>query len=567
MTTLISQLTPAQETIVIAIGIIALIQVHLWLRRIGLKNIFISLAILFFVSLAFSPSLFIITGLFIIGSLVRLVLYLKKSRNGKLKSSKEKNENSLYLESNKGDIEIGNPYRGTLIMGSAGSGKSRSLFYPIIKQFISNNYAGILYDFKSPELSEFAYSFHDDTNTTKFACLNFKDVKNSVRINPLSPEYLTKQAIAFELATVLINNLLPESIKKKDYWTRSSVSVIAGSIWYLRNNYPHLCTLPHLIAMILFYPSSQLIELLSADIETAGMIASLKEAHEMKAEKQIAGVVGTIKNALAQLNIPEVFYLFSKGEVDLDLNNKSNPTFLAIGNDSTLSSTYAPVISLTIGVCTRQMNQPNKHKSAIILDEAPTLYIPDFEQIPATARSNKVAVVYGVQDYSQMIDKQGADKAQVMISNLSNQFYGRTVNEKTADMIVKLFGKHDVTYTTMSKNSGNSYGDILSSSGSSSSTGKSESQSIQQRERVKVSDIINLQAGKFYGLIAEGNIGELIGVQFKQVPDAKREFKIENKNVDLNAVFKQIYKDIELLSITKKDEAKGDLNSFGIELI
>ncbi len=548
------------EVIGLILTLASIVQIYLWLRNgLGIIHSILLTGVIFLALIfMFAPALVIIGLVFMIIYITKGYKYFK-NRNVKQRKEPEfikDNPNSLYLEGDQGTIEIANPYRGTLIQGGAGSGKSRSLFYPIIKQFIENDFAGILYDFKSPELSEFAHSFHSSNNAVKFKFLNFKDTVNSVKVNPLSPKYLTKQAIAFEMATILVNNLLPESIKKKDYWTRSSISVIAGAIWYLRNNHPQLCTLPHLIAMILFFPSVQLISMLSADIETAGMISSLKEAHEMKAEKQIAGVVGTIKNALAQLNIPEIFYLLSDDEINLDLNNKENPTFLAIGNDSTLSNTYAPVISLIIGVCVRQMNQPNKHRSAILLDEAPTLFIPDFEQIPATARSNKVATVFGLQDYSQMVDKYGADKAQVMISNLGNQFYGRTVNEKTADMIVKLFGKHDVTYNSSSTSSGASSGGFLSDNFSQSNS-NSVSQSIQQRERVKVSEIINLSAGKFYGTIAEGNMKELIGVQLKQVPDARKEFEQKEQLILPDEVFKKIYNEIKTIKDIDTDRVVG----------
>ena len=531
------------EVAMILISLLAMTQIFQWLRteiRI-IQSIFLTLLFSLLLGFFFFPALVGIGIVFIVINAIKIYKHLRAKKKKKTnKKIKQNNPDSIYLDSDKGVIEIENPYRGMLIEGGAGSGKSRSLFYPIIKQFITNDFSGILYDFKSPELSEFAYSFYKENSNVKFAFLNFKNISNSVRVNPLAPKYLTKQAIAFEMATILINNLLPESIKKKDYWTRSSISVIAGAVWYLRNNHPQCCTLPHLIAMILSFPSSSLIEMLSADIETAGMIASLKEAHEMNAEKQIAGVIGTIKNAFAQLNIPEIFYLLSDDEIDLDLNNKTHPTFLAIGNDSTLANTYAPVISLVIGVCVRQLNQPDKHRSALILDEAPTLFIPDFEQIPATARSNKVATVFGLQNYSQMVDKYGADKAQVLISNLGNQFYGRTVNEKSADMIVKLFGKHDVTYNSTSKSSGASSGGFLSGSFSENNS-SSVSQSIQQRERVKVSEIINLSAGKFYGTIAEGNMKELIGVQLKQVPDFKKIFETKEQSISPNKIFKDIY--------------------------
>lgn len=481
---------------------------------------------------------------------------LAKKRDRKPKTLERTSDEILYLETGIGTVTIENPYRGTIVIGGAGSGKSKSLFYPIIQQFMENRYTGILYDFKSPELSELAHYYKNDK--INFAILSFKNHEISTRVNPLSPKYVTKQAIAFELATVLINNLLPESIKSKDYWTRTSISILSGVIWYLRNNYPQFSSLPHLIAMVLAFPSTVLIEKLTQDPETAGMIASLKEAHEMKAEKQIAGVVGTLKNSLAQLNIPEVFYLLSEDETSLDLNNPEQGTFLCVGNDSSLSDTYAPIISLIVSVSARLMNQPNKLKSAIILDEAPTLYIPNFEQIPATARSNRVATVLGVQDYSQMVDKYGRDKAQVMISNLGNQFYGRTVNEQTAKMIISLFGKHDVKFKSSSKSaSENTYG--------SSSSSKSISESYQQRERVKISDITNASPGKFYGVIAQGNYNELLGVQFGEVDSKYRKFEKKEDSYP-REIFNKIYKDVEEIKSSRNQEQNSTSEEIVINL-
>jgi type IV secretory pathway TraG/TraD family ATPase VirD4 len=545
--------------------ITGILQLFLWLKKVVsfIKAIFILFVCVIAVSLI-APLIFTVLGIiFTIRITIKVVRFFKKYNRKNLKSEKnnpvKNNPDSFYLESNLGVLEIANIYRGIIIQGGAGSGKSKSLFYPFIQQAMTKGFSGILYDFKSPELSELANYYHSFNQESQLKFLNFKDHNTSARVNPLSPRYITKQAVAFELATVLINNLLPESIKKKDYWTRSSISVVAGAIWFLRNNYPQYCTIPHLISFILDFSSPYLIEVISSDIETAGMISSLKEAHEMKAEKQIAGVVGTVKNTMAQLNIPELFYMLSEDDIDLEINNPDNPTFLCIGNDSSLADTYAPIISLIISVCLRQMNQPKRHRSVVFLDEAPTLYIPNFEQIPATARSNKIATVYGLQDYSQMIDKYGQDKAQVMISNLGNQFFGRTVNEQTAKMVINLFGKHDQTFQTSSQSSGNSSSGLFGHN--SNSSNRSVSETVQQRERVKIADITNMSAGKFYGVIAEGNQTELLGVQLKASEENLKPFEQKNE-IDPIGVFHQIHSEVKnVVSIEqqKEDEFKIEL--------
>lgn len=552
---------------IVIFSLIGMIQVFIWFKkRFSIIQSLVMTVVALILSFCIVPLGITVFGVFVA---IRYIFkfIIKRTRKNKrtdipeIIPAKARNEENLYLESNEGTIEIGNIYRGIIVQGGAGSGKSKSLFYPIIEQLMRNEFAGVIYDFKSPELSSLAHYYHKSDGKTKFAFLNFKDFKISDRVNPLSPRYITKQAVAFEMATVLVNNLLPESIKKKDYWSRSSISVIAGAIWFLRNNYPQYCSIPHLTSLILDLPSSKLIEIISNDLETAGMISSLKEAYEMKAEKQIAGVIGTIKNSIAILNIPEVFYLMSSDDVNLEINDPIFPTFLAIGNDSTLADTYAPMISCVISVCLRQMNQQGRHKSAVLLDEAPTLYIPNFEQIPATARSNKIATVFGLQDYSQMIDKYGHDKAQVMISNLGNQFYGRTVNERTAKMITNLFGKEDQIFRSVSTGE-SSAGGLLMDSQLSKSTSTSES--MQERDRVKISDVTNASPGVFYGVIAQGNKKELLGVRLNEVEENHKPFEQKN-DVDTKMIFQKIHNDIK--EITRTPEIDTDENSgYKIEL-
>lgn len=560
------------QMIVIAIGFAFL--AYLFYKRLNLsiKTTAVFLILIFITSFISGIGLIIMFYLGLISIAVAVFLTVKtliqRQSNSRKKNSNKQvvTEDTFVLNTVEEPIYIKNPFRGVLVAGGAGSGKSRSVFYPMIKQLMDKSYSGLLYDFKSPELSEYAHSVYSlENSNVNLAFVDFKDFRRSHRINPISPRYLTKQAIAFELAIVLVNNLLPESIKKPDYWSRSSVSVIAGAIWYLRNNHPEICSLPHLIAMLLFFPSSKLIEIISKDMESQGMISSIMEAHTLGAEKQLSGVVGTIKNSLSQLNLPELFFILSKDNVNLDLNSIEEPTFLCIGNDSTLSATYAPIISTIISTCLRKMNEPHKTKSACLIDELPTIYIPNLEQLPATARSNRISTIVGIQDYSQMIDKYGQEKSQVLRSNLGNQFYGRTVNEKSAKMISDLFDKEDKTFVSRSSSTGSSSRTLFGAD--SVSKNNSESQSIQQRERVKVSDITNLAPGRFYGLLAEGDKMEVMGEQLSQVEETHKPFRLIHENVDLKAHFKQIYDDVSRLSEEKVLEKNTiDNDDFKIEL-
>ena len=323
---------------------------------------------------------------------------------------------------------------------------------------------------------------------------------------------MSKSVIANEYATVILNNLLPESIKKPDFWISNAKMILAGVIWYLRKEHPKYCTLPHAISLILHNPIDILIDKVSQDYEAGGMVASLRESIERGAERTVAGMLSTLQNALSSLNSQDIFWILSSNDVDLHLNNKENPTFLCLGNDSTLPTTYTPAISLIISVALRQMNKPDQQKSVVLLDEAPTIFIPNIEQIPATARSNKIATIFGVQDFAQLAYKYGQDKAQVIVSNLGNQFFGRITNGKTAEMVQNLFSKKDEIFVSKSDGTGTS-GQFVHL-GSNTNAGTSET--VQERDRVKISDLVNLSQGEFYGIIAEGSPREFLKTQFNR---------------------------------------------------
>ncbi|WP_374174554.1 type IV secretory system conjugative DNA transfer family protein [Flavobacterium tructae] len=445
-------------------------------------------------------------------------LYLLKFKNrikpsqtekfNKVKEKSKKEDDRFTFKTNKGEISLDNPYRGIYVGGGAGSGKSASIFERIIQQLSEKHFTGICYDFKGDLTEKVLLSY--ENSSIKVKTIDFKNALLSDRANPIHPKYLTKIAIANDYSQVIINNILPESIKKMDFWLGSSKNILVSVIWWLRQKHPDICTLPHVISFIVQTSIDVLVQKISEDPEARGNLAALQESIDRNADRTIAGMLATLQNALSTLNAPDIFWLLSSNDVDLHLNNPENPQFLCISNDSTLPTVYTPAISLIISVALRQMNQPNQQKSVVLLDEAPTIFIPNIEQIPATARSNKIATIFGVQDYAQLADKYGEGKAQVIISNLGNQFFGRTTNYKTAEMVQNLFGKKDEVFT--SKSSGDGTSGKFVHLGSNTSSGTSEN--IQERNRVKINDIVNLAQGEFYGIIAEGSPREFLKTQF-----------------------------------------------------
>ncbi|GAB3753193.1 type IV secretory system conjugative DNA transfer family protein [Spirosoma pomorum] len=398
-----------------------------------------------------------------------------------------------------GIIRLYNIFRGIFICGGPGSGKSKSLIEPIIQQAANANFTGILYDRKFPTLAvEVAGAYRDSTVSTYY--VNFTDLTRSHRINPIGPKLLTNASYAREAAVTTIGNLDYKASQKRDIWIQTAEALLTGSIWYLRNNYPEHCTLPHASSLIIEAHPKALLELLNSDEEVRGLIAAITSSQD--SEKTLASIFTTVQSYLGVLNTPEIFWVMSGDDVPFDLNDPLKPSFLVVGNDADLPATYSPLISLIIATATKRMNKPNKLPSIIILDEAPTLFIPNFQELPATARANQVATVYAVQDISQMEGQLGPQQAEMLLGNLSNQFYGRSTNPKTLQRITTLFGKHDVEYQSLS--AGRSSGDRSSSSSQNIST------SVQQRDRLPMQSIRDLKTGQFAGFIAEGNMSEFV---------------------------------------------------------
>ncbi|WP_461102437.1 type IV secretory system conjugative DNA transfer family protein [Spirosoma koreense] len=447
-----------------------------------------------------------------------------------------------------GSLELRNIFRGIFICGGPGTGKSKSLIEPIIQQSAAANFTGILYDRKFPTLAqEVAGSYAASPVTTYY--VNFTDLTRSHRINPVSPNLIINASYAREAAFTTFSNLDYKSSLKRDIWLQTAEALLTGSLWFLRSNYPQFCSLPHASSLIIETPTKTLLDVLGTDEEVRGLVAAITSSQE--SEKTLASIFTTVQSYLSVLNTPEIFWVMSGDEVSFDLNNPDKPSFLVVGNDADLPTTYSPLISLIIATATKRMNKPGRLPSIIILDEAPTLFIPNFHDLPATARSSKVATVYAVQDISQMEGQLGPQQSEMLLGNLSNQFYGRSTNPKTLQRVTTLFGKHDVEY--LSYSTGQSTGDRSSSNSRNTST------SIQQRDRLPMQTIRDLQTGQFAGIIAEGSTNEFV-TQFVASPSTAKAIESFTKVTDeaKRANFRQIKEDVRQIVRENTKPTKPD---------
>lgn len=490
-----------------------------------------------------SYGLFIPFVLVLLAWIVGLVKFFRKYDEiigQKSESNKKVKLDSLgfYFKTDKGKIIVNNPFRGIFISGGAGSGKSKSLIEPIIQQASEKSFSGIVYDFKFPTLANEVKGCYEG-NSVKTYYVNFSDLSRTYRVNPLNPDIITNVIYARQASLTILSNIDLKAVQKRDFWVQSAETILTASIWYLRKNHPKYCTLPHVISLILEVAPDSLINLLLSDEETSGLMASVNSAR--KSDNTIASILATIQNFLSVLNTKEIFWVLSGNDFTLDLNNPQEPKMLVVGNDDSISKAISPVIALIISSSLRQMNKPNKQQSIVILDEAPTISIPNFAQIPATARVNKVATVYCVQDISQMENDLGKEESATILSNLGTQFFGRTTSTQTAERVSKLFGEYDKEIEGRSKTKGES----VQGFETTYSTSSTKSVSIQRRKILEESELISAETGKFATIVADGNIKKIFA-KYKEEPSKAREIEpfIQISEQALSDNFKKIKNDI-----------------------
>ncbi len=145
----------------------------------------------------------------------------------------------------KGWININNPFRGTFVIGTPGSGKSFSVVEPFIRQQSAKGFSMVVYDYKFPTLAQKLY-YHYRINMKKgktpkgctFNVINFVDVEYSQRINPIQHKYIGDLAGAQETATVLVESLQggkKEGGGSDDFFFKAAVNFLASCIYFFVN--------------------------------------------------------------------------------------------------------------------------------------------------------------------------------------------------------------------------------------------------------------------------------------------------------------------------------------------
>lgn len=397
-----------------------------------------------------------------------------------------------------GWINVINPFRASLILGTPGSGKSYAIINNYIRQQIEKGFAAYIYDFKYPDLSIIAYNQllkNKDkySRPVGFYVINFDDPRYSHRCNPLNPSFLSDIADAYESAYVIMLNLNKSWIQKQgDFFVESPIVLLAAIIWYLKiYENGKYCTFPHAIEL-LNKPYSDVFTILTSYRELENYLSPFMDAWKGGAMEQLQGQIASAKIPLSRMISPALYWIMTGDDFTLDINNPDAPKVLCVGNNPDRQNIYSCALGLYNARIVKLVNRKGKLKSSILVDEVPTIYFRGLDTLIATARSNKVAVCLGAQDFSQLIRDYGDKEARVIQNTIGNIFAGQVVGE-TAKNLSERFGK------------------VLQQRKSINMTREDTSTNIstQLDSLIPASKISNLSQGEFVGAVCD-NFGEKI---------------------------------------------------------
>ena len=393
---------------------------------------------------------------------------------------------------NNGWINVVNPFRASMVLGTPGSGKSYAIVNNYIKQQIEKGFAMYIYDYKFPDLSEIAYNHlrtHLDAYKVQpqFFVINFDDPRKSHRCNPINPAFMTDISDAYESAYTIMLNLNRSWIQKQgDFFVESPIILLAAIIWFLKiYEEGKYCTFPHAIEF-LNRPYAQIFPILTSYDELANYLSPFMDAWEGGAQDQLQGQIASAKIPLSRMISPALYWVMTGDDFSLDINNPNEPKVLVVGNNPDRQNIYSAALGLYNSRIVKLINKKHQLKSSVIIDELPTIYFRGLDNLIATARSNKVAVCLGFQDFSQLTRDYGDKESKVIQNTVGNVFSGQVVGE-TAKTLSERFGKVLQQRQSMTINRND----------------KSTSISTQMDSLIPASKISNLTQGMFVGAVSD----------------------------------------------------------------
>lgn len=444
---------------------------------------------------------------------------------------------------NDGWINIVNPFRASIVLGTPGSGKSYAIVNNYIKQQIEKGFSMYIYDFKFDDLSTIAYNHllkHRDKYKVqpKFYVINFDDPCKSHRCNPLNPDFMTDISDAYEAAYTIMLNLNRSWIQKQgDFFVESPIILLAAIIWYLKiYEDGKYCTFPHAIEL-LNKKYSDVFTILTSYPDLENYLSPFMDAWQGGAQDQLQGQIASAKIPLSRMISPQLYWVMTGDDFTLDINNPKEPKILCVGNNPDRQNIYSAALGLYNSRIVKLINKKGQLKSSVIIDELPTIYFRGLDNLIATARSNKVAVCLGFQDFSQLTRDYGDKESKVIQNTVGNIFSGQVVGE-TAKSLSERFGKVLQKRQSMTINRND----------------KSTSISTQLDSLIPASKISTLTQGMFVGSVSD-NFDERIDQKIFHA-----EIVVDNEKVAAESkAYQQIPQILSFVNEQGEDKMKQEI--------
>lgn len=349
----------------------------------------------------------------------------------------------------KGFVLLENLFRSLLVIGTPGSGKSFSVFMPILRQLVALEWTLCVFDFKFPDLGKVTYYHYllakqqGKCKGYSFHVINLNEPEKSRRINPWRSDYLQTLAEASETAEALV-----EAMKKGDkasgsdqFFTQSAVNFLAACIYFFsKYEDGKYSSFPHVMAF-LNRSYDEIFTVLFTNRELESLLSPFATAYKARAMDQLEGQLGTLKIFISRLATKETFWVFSGDDFDLKVSNPEEPSILILASNPNTQSINSASYSVVVNRLTKLVNTRGNIPVGLVVDEAPVLYLYKVENIISQARSNRVACILGVQELTMFRQQYGKEAAATITSIVGNVLSGSVRDKETLEWLERLFGK------------------------------------------------------------------------------------------------------------------------------
>lgn len=396
---------------------------------------------------------------------------------------------------NNGWLNI-NPFRGTMVIGTPGSGKSYGVINPTIRQMVAKGFCTCIYDFKFPDLAQIAYyhyikkKLEDPDYKHKFAIINLNQVEMSYRVNPLRKDYIRTLIDAQEIAEALVSSMQKGGNSgggSDQFFTQSAINFLAATIYFFaKYDNGKFSDLPHILEFM-NRDYKEIFDTLFSNFELTSLLSPFESAYRNQAFDQLEGQIGTVKIFLSRLRTKETAYIFSGDDIELKITDPNDPTILILASDPDTQDINSALYAAVLNRLMRLINHKGNLPGAIIADEFPTIYIHKIDNLVATARSNKVAVVLGLQELTQLKQYYKKEAADTITSIMGNIFSGSVRHKETLQWLETMFGKIKQK----------SYSQSISQQGTTTSINE------KMDNMIPAAKISSLRTGEMVGIIAQ----------------------------------------------------------------